>query len=264
VVAHDTILIVTTGLPPLVLLHGLTRSGKDWREMVPLLSEEYAVYAPTALGHHGGPQAQGHPVTIWNVVDELERYLDEQGLDRPQLVGHSMGGFAAIELARRGRAASVCAIAPAGFWSGDGRAQTMRLLRREAALIRTTRPIIPALIKPASLRRFAFRVAMLHGDRINTDRAMEIVEDTVACAISKEIFDRANEYVAPMDPLPCPITIAWAEKDVLLPLKRSDSFARKQLPHATFTVLADVGHDAMSDNSELVLSTVRAACRATT
>ncbi len=258
------ILIMTTAQPPLVLLHGLTRSGNDWRELVPLLDKEYAVYAPTALGHHGGPQVQRHPVTIWNVVDALERYLDEQGLDRPRLVGHSMGGFAAIELARRGRAASVCAIAPAGFWSDEGRARTMRLLRREVALIRLTRPIIPALIKPARLRRFAFRVAMSHGDRINADRAMEIVDDTVACAIAREIFDGANEYVAPMDPLPCPITIAWAEEDVLLPLESSDYFARKQLPHATFTVLADVGHDAISDDSELVLSTVLAACNATT
>jgi len=44
-----------------------------------------------------------------DVVDAAEQYLDEHGLDRPHLAGNSMGGYMAIELARRGRAATVCA-----------------------------------------------------------------------------------------------------------------------------------------------------------
>ena len=61
---------------------------------------------------------------MWDVIDESERYLDERGLDRPHLAGHSMGGFIALELARRGRAASVCVFSPGGLWSdglGPGR-----------------------------------------------------------------------------------------------------------------------------------------------
>ena len=42
-----------------------------------------------------------------DVVDAAENYLDEHGLDRPHLAGNSMGAFMAIELARRGRAATV-------------------------------------------------------------------------------------------------------------------------------------------------------------
>ena len=40
------------------------------------------------------------------VVDAAEDYLDERGLDRPHLAGNSVGAFMAIELARRGRAAT--------------------------------------------------------------------------------------------------------------------------------------------------------------
>ena len=104
-----------------VLLHGLNASGDAWQDVVPLLRSYHEVYAPTAIGHRGGPPVQRRPATIRDVVDWAERYLDEQDLQHPHLVGHSMGGFVAIELARRGRAATVCALSPGGFWSsGDG------------------------------------------------------------------------------------------------------------------------------------------------
>lgn len=84
-----------------VLLHGLNASGNAWQDVAPLLRSYHQVYAPTAIGHRGGPPVQRRPVTIRDVVDWAERYLDEHGLQRPHLVGHSMGGFVAIELARR-------------------------------------------------------------------------------------------------------------------------------------------------------------------
>ena len=100
-----------------VLLHGVTCSGNMWRDIVPLLSEHHDVYAPTLLGHRGGPAIQRRPVTVSDLVDATERYLDENiTAARPHLVGNSLGGWVAIELARRGRAASVCALSPAGFW----------------------------------------------------------------------------------------------------------------------------------------------------
>ncbi|HUO36911.1 MAG TPA: alpha/beta fold hydrolase [Mycobacterium sp.] len=77
------------------------------------------VYAPTLLGHRGGPVAQRRPAALTDVIDAAELYLDEQGLDRPHLAGNSMGGGVAIELARRGRAATVCALSPGWFLVGQ-------------------------------------------------------------------------------------------------------------------------------------------------
>jgi pimeloyl-ACP methyl ester carboxylesterase len=86
----------------LVLLHGITMSGESaWREVVSLLADHHRVFVPNALGHRGGPSVQLRPVTMSDVVDAAEQYLDEHGLDRPHLAGNSMGGYMAIELARR-------------------------------------------------------------------------------------------------------------------------------------------------------------------
>ena len=81
--------------PALVLLHGMTSSGRAWEELVPSLSQHYAVHTPTALGHHGGVPVL-RSTTLTDVVDAAERQLDEAGLDRPHVVGHSLGGYMAL------------------------------------------------------------------------------------------------------------------------------------------------------------------------
>src|ERR1700712_5829571 len=125
---------------PVVLLHGVTGSEGMWRRVVPLLAPHHDTVALTALGHRGGrPGWSG--VRIADVVDDAERSLDELGFDRPHLAGNSMGGWVALELARRGRAASVCALSPAGCWdaSSDEHRSTRTTLKRVVAMTRAGR-----------------------------------------------------------------------------------------------------------------------------
>ena len=249
---------MTPELSPLVLLHGGSWSGDQWRDIAPLLSAHHDVHTPSALGHRGGPVVQRRPVTIWDVIDESERYLDERGLDRPHLAGHSMGGFMALELARRGRAASVCAFSPGGLWSDDLRAQVAKRLRRQLAVGRLMRPITRLLMKSPGMRRRSLTDLTLHGDRLSYKRAIEIGDESLACTIAGDIFNNPDEQVAPMDPLPCPITIAWAEKDRILPVELCEAIARDRLPRATFTILPGLPHTPTIDDPELVASTILA------
>lgn len=201
---------------------------------------------------------QRRPVTIWDVIDESERYLDERGLDRPHLAGHSMGGFIALELARRGRAASVCAFSPGGLWSDDLRVRALKKVRRQLALGRLMRPITPLLMKSPGMRRRGLTDLTLHGDRLSYKRVIEINEENFECTIIHDIFNNPDEQVAPMDPLPCPITIAWAEKDRILPVELCGAIARDRLPRATFTILPGLPHTPTVDDPELVANTILA------
>jgi pimeloyl-ACP methyl ester carboxylesterase len=245
-----------SGLPPLVLLHGLMLSGNIWQDTARLLASHHRVYTPTAPGHRGGPQSH-RPVSIWDMVDAAERYLDETGLERPHLAGNSMGGFVAIELARRGRAASVCAISPSGFWSDEIHARGLTKVRQAAAMVRATRPLAPLAMKSPGMRRFALRIGALHGDQVSAGRAVEIARDIAECTVVGEIH-RNPDAVATMDSLPCPITIAWAERDAVLPMNGCGVIARNRFPLATFTVLPDVAHIPMLDDVRLVAQTILA------
>jgi len=253
---------VGSGKPAIVLLHPFLLSGNVWQDVVPLLSSYHEVLTPTLLGHRGGPPVQRRPATIWDVIDAAEEYLNEHGLQRPHLVGNSAGGFVALELARRGRAATVCALSPAGFWStADGsKSRADNKVRRAATMCRLALPVGPLIFKSATVRRLSLRFlnTACHGDRLGAARLNELCQDTVGCTVTSEVFSTDEEQIAPLDPLPCPITLAWSEKDSLLPVATYGKIARERLPQATFKILPDVNHVPMIDDPDLVARTILA------
>src|ERR1700712_276461 len=174
---------------PVVLLHGVTGSEGMWRRVVPLLAPHHDTVALTALGHRGGrPGWSG--VRIADVVDDAERSLDELGFGRPHLAGNSMGGWGAIELARRGRAATVCALSPAGTWSiaEEGQRTSTGLLRRIATLTRRTRRVLPVAARSAIVRRLALRDNAVHRDRVSAAELIDLADDLIGCTVRDDLL----------------------------------------------------------------------------
>jgi pimeloyl-ACP methyl ester carboxylesterase len=241
-----------------VLMHGATGSGRIWQDIVPLLSEHHDVHAPTLLGHRGGPAIQRPPAKVSDMVDAAEHYLDEHGLARAHFAGNSLGGWVAIELARRGRAASVCAFSPAGFWwDSDSHERVFGQIRRKRALARVSRPIAPLVLRSAVARRLGLRGVACHGDRLTAARVLELTDDSNDCPFMDDYSP--DEQVEPLDPLPCTITLAWAQFDRLVPATTYGRTARERLPGATWVLLPGVGHIPMIDDPELVARTIMAA-----
>ena len=244
-----------------VLLHGILMSGSAWQDVVPLLSNHHQVYTPTTAGHHGGPTVSRRPATVSDLVDSAERYLDERGLERPHLAGLSLGGWMAIELARRGRAATVCTLAPAGFWSAGDSAETQahKQIRKLVTMGRFARPVRPfaaLAMKSATARRLAFRTGACHADRITAAQSVELLDGIIGCTIN--VGDLAGQQIAPLNPLPCPVTIAWSEHDAVVSVPACDKIARERVPQASFTILPGVGHAPMIDDPDLVARTILA------
>ncbi|OJZ71310.1 alpha/beta hydrolase [Mycobacterium paraffinicum] len=233
-------------------------SASAWQETVPLVAVHHEVFTPTAIGHRGGPPVQRRPVTIWDVIDATELYLDQQGLKRPHLAGNSMGGFVALELARRGRAASVAAFSPAGLWTDALRERVMTRGRRIAAMSRLAHRVTPLVVKSPRLRRQAMRDLAWRADRISAARALEIANDALGCGIINDVLRSGDEQVLAMNALPCPITIAWPEKDRVHPIELYEMTVKERLPGAVFSVLPGVGHVPMLDDPELVARTILA------
>ena len=102
--------------PPLVCLHGFTGTWRMWELVLPALERHHDVLAPTLPGHAGGPPLP-EGLSDDTLPDALEAAMDKAGFERAHLVGNSLGGFLALQLAARGRASSVVALAPAGGWA---------------------------------------------------------------------------------------------------------------------------------------------------
>ena len=92
----------TEGAPDIILIPGLSSSPEVWDALTAELSGRYRIHRIHVQGFAGAPaedNATG-PVAA-PVAEDIARYIAEKGLDRPAVIGHSMGGTIAMMLAAR-------------------------------------------------------------------------------------------------------------------------------------------------------------------
>ncbi len=85
------------GKPPVVILHGLLGSSRNWTAVARDLSEAFHVFALDLRNHGNSPHAEEHHYGA--MATDVLGWLDEAGLDQVSLMGHSMGGKTAMRLA---------------------------------------------------------------------------------------------------------------------------------------------------------------------
>jgi pimeloyl-ACP methyl ester carboxylesterase len=88
---------------PVVMIHGLAASLHDWDFILPeLVKAGYSSYALDLLGHGVSPKPDVREYQMDWVFDHFLFWLDSQHLDRSAvIIGHSLGGYIALEFARR-------------------------------------------------------------------------------------------------------------------------------------------------------------------
>src|SRR5918998_1246787 len=95
---------------PLVLIHGVGHTWRGWKPMLPLLERDFDVLAVDLPGFgRSASLPAGTEPTPEALADAVERAMDAAGFGRAVLCGNSLGGWIALELARRGRAGPVVA-----------------------------------------------------------------------------------------------------------------------------------------------------------
>lgn len=85
--------------PALLLLHGYTGSHRDWAAQVPVLSQRYRVIALDQRGHadsEAPSSASDYSVKI--MAEDARALLGHLAIEKSVIMGHSMGGFMALEL----------------------------------------------------------------------------------------------------------------------------------------------------------------------
>ncbi|CAN7502127.1 alpha/beta fold hydrolase [Variovorax sp. LjRoot84] len=83
--------------PPMVILHGLFGAGRNWTQIAQSLAAGYRVYLPDARNHGASPWAETMSYT--DMALDVLALIEREQLERPFVVGHSMGGKTAMALA---------------------------------------------------------------------------------------------------------------------------------------------------------------------
>jgi pimeloyl-[acyl-carrier protein] methyl ester esterase len=145
----DRIVVEVRGAgPDVILIPGLASTGEVWRRTADRLDDHYRVHLISLRGFGQIPAgANGQGAIIGPVANEIRRYIAWQHMDRPAVIGHSMGGLIALRMA------------------SDAPRQIGRIMVVDAA------PFFPSLISAGAtvgdvepLARIAYQALMFLGD----------------------------------------------------------------------------------------------------
>ncbi len=246
--------------PPLVLLHGFLEAWRTWERMLPALERHHDVLAPTMAGHAGGPPLDG-PVHDGTLADGVERAMDEAGMGTAHVAGSSLGGHVALQLAERGRARSVVALAPAGGWAaGDTSWRELLAAQDELhARLRQVAPQASALLATPEGRRRAAGLLVADPERVPVALLAHLMLAGARCDGAPVLLAHARTAGWPRDAarIACPVRVVWGTEDRLLPWPSAAAGLRAELAHADWVELDGVGHcpqlEVPLDAAQLVL-----------
>ena len=83
---------------PMILLHGGLGSGEMFGPVLPMLAERHQVIAVDLQGH-GRTADIDRPIDVSLMADDIAALIDHLGLDKPDVVGYSLGGGVAVQTA---------------------------------------------------------------------------------------------------------------------------------------------------------------------
>ena len=227
---------------PLVLIHGI---GSQWQMWAPVRDDVAAqrdVISVDLPGFSGSPPLDGGEPTPERLAAAVARLLDELGVETAHVAGNSLGGGVALELGRLGRARSVTCLSPIGFWSRREQTYANGVLMASRRAARAISPVAPLVLRTGVGRTMSLWHVMSRPWRIGPDAAVEAIRNLVSSP-GFEATLAAMQGWHPRDPgaIACPVTIAWAQFDMLL-IPRQANGARRALPGARHLTLTGCGH----------------------
>ena len=224
--------------PALLLVHGLTASHAVWEHTIEAFADRWRVIALDLPGH-GASAKPDAPYTIdffAGMVRSLARAL---GVDEAVVVGSSLGGRVALELAAWYPSFTRALVLAAPAY---GYSSAMRPIGR--ALQAFTGPrVLRATLDEAFQQSFHDRRRIGHvvRRRILEERLLADDFPEFARAVARSLGGVLAADPQPLERVTQPVLVVWGRQDRLVPLARSKALLRK-IPHARLHALDRCGH----------------------
>ena len=241
----DTYYVVAGEGPPLLLVHGLGASVVTWRDNIGPLSNAFQVYAIDLPGH-GDTDKPDFDYAADAIVDFIMGFAQSLNLDRPGIIGNSIGGALGMMTAIRypELVSSLVLVSSASL----GREVSIYL--RLVSL-----PILGDLLESSSVGGTKFMLYKVFHDR--SFATEELVEELFRCrrmpgakeAVVRVIRNTINllgvrkEHILvdKLESLKLPVMIVWGAQDQILPVSHAYR-ASKAAAHVRLQVFDQCGH----------------------
>jgi pimeloyl-ACP methyl ester carboxylesterase len=233
--------------PPLLFVHGLSGCWQNWLENIPHFARSRRVLAVDLPGFGASPMPR-EEISIPGYARFLEGICDALSIDAAAVVGNSMGGHIASELAIRSprRVERLMLVAAAGISAEHVQQSAVMTGGRVVAAIATQAAARHEwYARRPGLRRIALSFVVRHADRLSAPMAHELMRGSgkpgflpaLEAVITHRISDRLPQVA-------CPTFVVWGEDDRVIPVGDARRFA-KLIPDVRVEILPDTGHVAM-------------------
>jgi pimeloyl-ACP methyl ester carboxylesterase len=240
-------------LEPIVFVHGLGGQWQNFLENIPRAAQERRVIALDLPGFGRTPEPRDK-ITIPGYGRFVDALCEKLSLGRVDMVGNSMGGFVAAEVAIQfpERIDQLILISAAGITSANIAQRPILTAGRIATAVVSYGAARHRQIaaRPKS-RHLALALVARYPSRLRADLAYEGFfkgagkpgfDDALRACLDYDFRDRLPEIRQPT-------LIAWGEKDSIIPVKDAAEFERL-IPDSRKVVMKDTGHIPMAERPE--------------
>ena len=249
-----------TGLP-LLLLHGLVGSAKNWRRNISFLSRDSNVYAVDLFNMGKSERVPGLDAGLEATADRLASYMDAIGLDQADIAGHSHGGAVAMMFAARhpGRVRRLILFAPANPFCDLGNQLIGFYQTRFGVWFARQIPSLPRRLKATALSRMYGDPSRMSGDALDgyvgglhipgtIDHVLQILR---RWSVDMGLLRSALTGLAAK-----PTLLIWGDRDRAVGLNSARELQRT-LPQSRLIVLPGVGHIAFEEMPDVCNQAMR-------
>lgn len=241
--------------PPLLLINGYAATGADWDPtFLAELERSHRVLRPDNRGVGSAPLGEGE-LTIEAMAADMEALLDAEGIEALPVVGWSMGGFVAQQLARRapGRVTALALIStdPGGAAAVPPRPEVWAELTDHSGTPREQATRLISLLFPPPLAR---RIDLMFGDVVAEARASLAPQTLRAQEAAMVAWHRVEQPIADAG---APPTLALhGTEDVVIPPANAGALTTRW-PGTGVELFEGAGHAVMAQEPQRVAAAIR-------
>ena len=236
--------------PAVLLLHGISDNSETWLPVLPGLAQHFTVVAPDMLGHGDSDKPRGD-YSVAAFANGMRDLLDVLGIEKATVVGHSLGGGVAAQLAYQypERVERLVLVSTGGVAREVAPVLRAATLPLAGAVMAPLRVPGSTLLVDAGVRALGLMGHDLALDRAELARVLNSLRRTDAVgAFTRTLraaVDWRGQLVTMLDRAyltdDMPVMLVWGDRDGIIPVHHAH-LAHEALPHSRLSVYEGAGH----------------------